>query len=85
MAFLIALSIFARSPAAYHALKDIGMFQLPCDRTLRGYMSSCLPGIHTDMLLEQAEKYRLFKQKQIKDGLPMPTGEGVLMWDEVKV
>ena len=26
------------SPAAYHALKSLGIIQLPCDKTLRGCM-----------------------------------------------
>ena len=83
----VALSIFSRSPAAYHAVRSLGIFQLPCDRTLRGYMYkySSSPGISEEALLEMAEKYKVFKEERVEAGYPRPVSEGVLMWDEVKV
>lgn len=83
----VALSIFSRSPAAYHAVLSLGTFQLLCDRTLRGYMYkySASPGISEEALLERAKKYKAFKEEQVEAGYQRPVGEGVLMWDEVKV
>lgn len=82
-----ALCIFSRSPTAYHALKSLGIIQLPCDRTLRGYMYkySSSPGICEDALLERAKKYESYKKEQVEAGNLKPVGEGVLIWDEVKV
>lgn len=84
---IIALSIFSRSPSAYHALKSLGILQLPCDRTLRDYMykHSSSPGISEEALLEMAEKYKMFKEERVEAGYPRPLSEGVLIWDEVKV
>ena len=81
------LCIFSRSPTAYHALKSLGIIQLPCDRTLRGYMYkySSSPGICEDALLERAKKYESYKKEQVEAGNLKPVGEGVFIWDEVKV
>ncbi len=81
------MSIFSRSLSAYHALKSLGILQLPCDRTLRHYMYkySSTPGICEEAMLERAEKYKIFKEERVEAGYLRPVGEGVLIWDEVKV
>lgn len=81
------MCIFSKSPAAYHALKSLGIVQLPCDKNLQGYMYkySSSPGICEDALLERAKKYELYKKEQVEAGHLEPVGEGVLIWDEVKV
>ena len=81
------MAIFSRSPAVYHAIKSLGILQLPCDRTLRGYMYkySSSPGINEEALLYRAKKYDQFKKEHVEAGFVKPVGEGVLMWDEVKV
>jgi hypothetical protein len=61
--FFFALSIFSRSPAAYHAVRSMGLMQLPCDKTLRGYMykHASAPGISEEHLLESAKRFETFK------------------------
>ena len=83
----IALAIFTRSPSAYHALKSLNILQLPCEKTLKGYMykHSSAPGINEDALCESEKRYEEFKDERKKNGFKEPVGEGVLMWDEVKV
>ena len=83
----VALAIFSRSPAAYHAVRSMGIIQLPCDKTLRGYMykHASSPGISEEHLLENAKCFREFKSQRVSDGMAPPVGEGVLIFDEVKV
>ena len=85
--FYSALCIFSMSPAAYHALKSLGIIQLPCDKTLRGcmYKYSSSSGICEDAFLERAKKYELYKKERVEAGHLETVGEGVLIWDEVKV
>ena len=81
-----ALAIFSRSPAAYHAVRSMGIIQLPCDKTLRGYMykRASSPGISEEHLLESAKRFHEFKSQHVSDGMAPPEG-GVLIFDEVKV
>ena len=52
-----ALAIFSRSPAAYHAVRSLGILNLPCDRTLKGHMyHSSSPGNNEEGLLERAQQ-----------------------------
>ena len=46
---------------------------------------SSTPGENQQALLERSQKYELFQQERVKNGFVRPVGEGVLMWDEVKV
>jgi hypothetical protein len=63
------------------------ILQLPCDKTLRGYMRkhASSPGINEDALLESSHRFDEFKAKRVADGMAPPLGEGVLIFDEVKV
>lgn len=83
----IAMAIFSRSPAAYRAVKALGVLQLPCDRTLKHYMQrhSTFPGINEDLLFQAAQRYEEFKSDRVHAGFACPIQEGVLIWDEVKV
>ena len=83
----IALSIFSRSPSTYHAIKSLGILHLPCDRTLKGYMNkySSSPGINEQAMHECAQKYEDFRKEKVKTKCVRPVGQGVLIWDEVKV
>ena len=83
----LALAIYSRSPSAYHAVRSLGILNLPCDRTLKGHMyqHSRSPGISEDALLLRAQQYNSYKEERVKNGLPRPVAEGVLIWDEVKV
>lgn len=59
----VAMAIFLRSPAAYHAVRSLGILQLPCDRTLKGYMKrhSTFPGINKETLYQAAHRFVVFK------------------------
>ena len=83
----LALAIFSRSPVAYHAVRSMGLLQLPCDKTLKGYMHkhACLPGINKESLLASAHRFDEYKSQRIAGGMAPPIGEGVLIFDEVKV
>jgi hypothetical protein len=87
MYYILALSIYCRSPAAYHAVKSLGILQLPCDKTLRGYMykHAGSPGIDEEALLDRAKKYDQFQKERVEAGFGKPISQGILMWDEVKV
>ncbi len=49
------------------------------------YKYSSSPGINEEALLYRAKKYDQFKKEHVEAGFVKPVGEGVLMWDEVKV
>ena len=85
--YVLALAMFSRSPSAYHAVRSLGILQLPCDRTLRGYMyrHASSPGINEEALLDRAPKYDNFKEERLAAGFARPIGEEILIWDEVKV
>ena len=65
----------------------MGILQLPCDKTLKGYMykHACSPGVSEESLLANAHRFDGFKAQQIAGGAAPPLGEGVLIFDEVKV
>lgn len=71
----------------YRAVRSLGILNLPCDKTVRGYMykHASSPGINEEGLLDRAQKYDKYKKERVSSGFPKPLGEGVLMWDEVKV
>lgn len=54
----VALAVFSRSPAAFDALRSLGILNLPCDRTLKAYMDKkSSPGIDENTLRESSKKY----------------------------
>ena len=68
----------------------MGIMQLSCDKTLRGYMykHTSSPGINEEHLLESAKRFAAFKAQRVGEGMrppPSPIDEGVLIFDEVKV
>ena len=66
-----ALAIFSHSPAAYHAVRSMGIMQLLCDKMLRGYMykHASSPGINKEHLLESARRFKTFKTERVSDGM----------------
>ena len=76
-----------RSPAAYQALKDFGILQLPCRSTLQSYIGAFLhpPGASSACLTHQVAQYVLFKEKTKSEGKREPRSDGALIFDEVKV
>lgn len=83
----IAFAVFSRSPSAYHALRGPGILNLPCAKTIRGYMNqhSSSHGIHDDLIQESSSKYEEHIAKLGKKGHARPLKEGILIWDETKV
>ena len=67
------MAIYSRSPSAYLALKSLGIIQLPCTKTVRGYMKqNCKsPGICEDDLLQYTKQYEDYKAERSKQGYGM--------------
>jgi len=68
--FQIALAIFARSPAAYEALKSFEILQLPSRSTLQPYTGTFLhePGASGQCIADQVAQYIVFKAECEKEG-----------------
>jgi len=78
------LAVYSRSPAAYEALKSFGILKLPSRSTMQAY-TSCFLHEGGSTCSEQACMYEKFKQQCSRSGKQMPMGDGVLIFDEVKV
>ncbi len=88
--YRVALAIFTRSPSAFESLKSFKILQLPSTESLKRIASSCLhdPGINEGIetyIEDQSSKYAAYKEEMLKRDKPEPLGEGVLIFDEVKV
>ena len=79
--------MFTRSPAAFAALKSFGILQLPSRSTLQSYTGTFLhePGASSDCIANQLANYMIYKEECHKQGKKQPQGDGVLIFDEVKV
>ena len=79
--------MFTRSPAAFEALKSFGILQLPSRSTLQSYTGTFLhePGASSDCIGNQLANYMIYKEECRKQGKKQPQGDGVLIFDEVKV
>ena len=87
IAFAIALAVYSRSPAAYYALKSFKLLQLPSKSILRAYSGAFLhkPGASQQCIADQVAQFVLFKAECVKQGKREPEGDGVIIFDEVKV
>ena len=85
--FFTALAVYTRSPAAYRALRQFKLLNLPHQNTLKSYtrVNSHKPGIHWDYLFKQYELYEKHKERIAHLQRPVPNGYGALIFDEVKV
>jgi len=85
--FYIALAVYSRSPAAYEALKRFKILQLPSKSTLQSYTGAFLhePGASHQCIEDQVAQYVIFKSECIKQGKREPKGDGVIIFDKVKV
>ncbi|XP_065177045.1 uncharacterized protein LOC135806751 [Sycon ciliatum] len=85
--YRLALAVFTRSPAAYEALKSFGILQLPSVRSLKHFTGAHLdnPGWCEDNMVFQLQKYSNFKKVAEAEQRLVPTGDGVMVFDEVKV
>lgn len=86
--FNAALAIYTRSPAAYDAISSFKVLQLPSVSTLSSYSKSNLEssGEVEVRLAEESCCYKARVQQHLEAGKNLPPiGEGVLIFDEVKV
>ena len=88
--YRIALAVYIRSPAAYEALRSFKILQLPSVTTLKTFKGPRLhqPGINRDIqeyIQEQQVNYTKYKSEVQQRGQNQPLGEGILIFDEVKV
>lgn len=97
----MALAVYTRSPAAYEALRDFKLLQLPSVRTLKYYIDANLESAGNSMerLQQSRKQYVAFTEEKRKESMEnkatttageerefhLPTGDGVLIIDEVKV
>lgn len=82
-----ALAIYLRSPAAFELIRDMRILQLPSKRSLQDYVSANLlrPGINHNYMARQYHMYsKHCKDVVVKSEYP-PLGEGILIFDKVKV
>ena len=83
--YRLALAVYTRSPAAYQALKGFGVLQLPCKKSLQGFLSAnqSEPGVNEEKIAEQIRLYDA--ARRVKEKKKKPQQKGVLIFDEVKV
>ena len=67
--YLLALAIYSKSPAAFHAVQSMGILQLPCDKTLRARVYVQTGKFTKVALLESSNCYDEFKAKRLTDGM----------------
>ena len=81
------MTVFARCPAAYRALQSFELLQLLSVYSLRNatqkYNSES--GISCEYLEQQQNQYKMLRDEKRHLGEKVPVGEGVLIFDEVKV
>ena len=83
-----AFAVYSCSPAAFEALRDFNILQLPGVSTLTSYMRSNKeePGECARRLANERSHYNTKVQEHIQAGrLNPPLSEGALIADEVKV
>ncbi len=87
LSFYSALAVYARSPAAFKALKSLDILQMPGRASLKAILSSNTqkPGICMGYICEQKKCYDQHCDQESMSEKPKPVGEGVLVFDEVKV
>ena len=83
----VALAVYTRSPAAFRAVRSLGILQLPCCKELQRIVSKNAdgPGIHESYIAHQSQVYEQFCAKKVESGRKRPLGVGVLIFDETKV
>lgn len=76
----VALAIFSRSPSAFRALRGLGILNLPCDATIKGYMNqnASKPGINEQAIFESSERYKKHVHGKLQKGEQRPLKEGIL-------
>ena len=84
---LTALAIYTRSPAAFRAVRSLGILQLPYCKELQRIVSRNAdgPGIREQYLANESETYKTFCESNVASGGKQPLGIGILIFDETKV
>ena len=84
---ILALAVFTRSAAAYDVLKSFKILQLPSRSTLQSYTGAFLheAGASSSCIAGQVANFMIYKVECLKNGKREPKGDGVLIFDEVKV
>ena len=79
--------MYTRSPAAYEALKGFDILKLPSVSSLKAFTGSNLeaPGDIQKRLSQSYDDYQTLIQTKKEQGGKLPLGDGVLIFDEVKV
>ena len=83
-----ALAVYTRSPSAYEAVKGFQLLQLPCVRTLKDYIRSNREeagNIQQRLKVCREEYDRMVDAQKQLHSKTVAFGEGVLIFDEVKV
>ena len=85
--YRLALAVYTRSPAAYQALKGFGILQLPCRKSLQGFLSAnqSEPGVNEEKIAEQKRLYDAHTARRVNEKRKKPQQKGVLIFDELKV
>jgi len=81
------LAVFVRSPAAYEALKDFNIIQLPSRATLQAYTGTFHheADASSKSTASQVTRYRAFQESCKAENKEVPKADGALIFDEVKV
>ena len=84
---LTPLAIYTRSPAAFRAVRSLGIFQLPCYKELHQIVSHNADGtgINEQYIVNQNEAYQTFCESKVASGGKKTLGIGVLIFNETKV
>lgn len=79
--FSIALAVYTRSPAAYEALRDFKLLQLPSVRTLKYYIDANLEsaGDSMERLQQSRKQYVAFTEKKRKESMDKATTSAGLL------
>lgn len=79
--------MYSRSPSAYDALKGLNILQLPSKNSLQAYIGHHLrdAGANDECMALQFKMYKQHQEKRVQEGYPQPKGDGVLIFDEVRV
>lgn len=82
-----AISVYAQSPGAYSALKNLGILQLPCEQQVEKLIKSNnrKAGLNEEVIAKEFSKYEEFSKVQQEKGRPKPLAIGALILDETKV
>ena len=79
--------MYTPSPAAYKALRNFGILNLPCANSLWQFTGFNLEtaGIHEERITHARTLYDSMVAEKKKQSQSVPLSEGVLIFDEVKV